>query len=807
MHNSDHLSSILRRLQAHARRPLMAPVVVVSLATGTLWNPCVSNAASGSDSSDIAQSVNTAPSGERSVLVEKNKVSAGALASGDQSDLQPISATTEQEPQLAEPQPILASSQSDVVPATKVTAVRVAANAPAAPPMPSNLVPAQDASGEASEAPVEEGPSTPKPSSFHGVKPGSTTKQELIEAWGTPDEVAPTDGGQLLMFHLESFRGVEVLIERNVVALMKINLHTPADPKELAAKVRADFAEAVEVTDDESGRVVAHAYPDRGIVMVLDVEDDITPESSSMVSQMLLQPLDAQTFCLRAEQRPSSELGGRIADLECAVEQSPREAHAHWLLSEALLEAGRAVEAREAAERAVDLEPEVIAYRQRLGAALAATGRYDDAVLETREVLDDSDSPTLVRARALHQMGLLASLGDAAIADKSVSFHNMAIAEADKLATSDNQADRRAAKRLLVEAHLAIAEEISRRDYNDKLDNVAQWVSRASAFAEELIENDGGDLGLRIRVAQKSLAALANFKPAGDPDPLIEEINDSLDEIKQGTPDPLWMDQLEWTTGVAYLSALQIEHHRRHPKKALEYSERAIELLADKAEQRRDNPAVERLIGKLYFHIGAVHAVHETKHEEAVIWYDRAFPLLTKSGPNSELVVPRHEGEALVSMAVSYWEQNDKKQAITLTEMGADLIEQAVTGGVMDKATLGVPYGNLAVMHKKLGDNSESQRYARLAQSLDEAKPEASTTQAKTDDNKAAPARKPGVAANAKPASKPTALKPTKGNPSNSRSAKTAQRGEGNTTASDPSSRQSTPKQPRRGARGRTLLR
>jgi len=781
---------------------------VVTLATGTLFSQGIGHAAEESASGDIAHSVSTGTSGEKSVLVEKRQIAAGAVAVDDAQTLQPISATSEQEPRLAEPQPIMASSQSDVVPATKVTAVKVAANVPAAPPMPSNLVSRGESTEEAGEASVSAKPSTPQPASFHGVKPGSTTKQQLIEAWGSPDEVAPTDAGQLLTFNLESFRGVEVLIEQNIVALMKINLRTPADPKELAAKVSADFAEAVEVIDDESGRAVAHAYPDRGIVMVLDVEDDITPESSSLVSQMLLQPLDAQTFCLRAEQRPLSQLSGRIADLESAVEQSPREAHAFWLLSEALLEAGKAVEAAAAAERAVDLEPEAIAYRQRWGATLAATGRYDDAVLETREVLDDSEAPTLVRARALHQMGLLASLGDAAIADKAISFHNMAITEADKLATSDNQASRRSAKRLLVEAHLAIAEEISRRDYNDKLDNVAQWVSRASAFAEELIENDGGDLGLRIRVAQQSLAALANFKPAGDPDPLIQEINDSLDEIKKGTPDPLWMDQLEWTTGVAYLSALQIEHHRRHPKKALEYSERAIELLADKAEQRRDNPAVERLIGKLYFHIGAVHAVHETEHAEAVVWYDRAFPLLTSTGPNSELVVPRHEGEALVSMAVSYWEQNDKKRAISLTEMGADLIEQAVTGGVMEKVTLGVPYGNLAVMHKKLGDNSESQRYARLAQSLNEAKPDANSTQAKTDSKKmapAAPARKPGVAANGTPANKPTALKPTKGNPSNSRSAKTAQRAEGNAPASN--GKNSLPKQPRRGARGRTLLR
>lgn len=787
MRTSNSLSNLLNQLQARAGRPLVNSVVALTVVSGAFLG-AATRADDQAPSDDIAPSVSAKAAGEKSVLIETRKVAEDAVSVDGDQTLQPISTISDQQPRLADPEPVLAK------PRAKDDAVKLAAKVPVAPPMPSDAESTEDSVVEDTEV-ADEATSTPQPSSFHGVQPGVTTKQQLLDAWGPPDEVAPTDAGQLLTFNLESFRGVEVLVEDNTVTLMKINLRTPAEPATLAAKVKADQNEAVEITDEATGQIAAYAYPERGIVMVIDAEDAITPKTKSFVSQMLLQPLDSQTFCLRAERRPDSELSGRVADLQRAAELAPRDAHPHWLLAEVLLEAGRVVEAEQAASLAVDLEPESIAYRQRWGASLAAIGNYDDAVLETREVLDDDQAPTLVRARALHQMGLLASLGEASIADKVIGFHNMAIAEADKLATSDNGQQRRAAKRLLVESHLAIAEEISRRDYEDKLDNVAQWVSRASAFAEELIENDGGDLGLRIRVAQQSLNALSNFKPAGDPDPLIQEINETLEEIKKDAPDPLWMDQLEWTTGIAYLSAMQIEHHRRHPKKALTYSERAIELLADKAESRRDNPAIERLIGKLYFHIGAVHAVHQTKHGEAVIWYDRAFPLLTNKGPNSELVVPRHEGEALVSMAVSYWEQNDKKRAISLTEMGADLIEQAVNGGVMDKANLGVPYGNLAVMHKKLGDTTESQRYARLAQSLKESKNEADTKQAQADEGRKTPA-------------KPTALKPSRGSAGGEARSKTASRpGESSSASASRSKNRSKPQAPRRGARGRTILR
>ncbi len=677
------------------------------------------------ESDDIASSVVDEQTGESSVVVAKRKLEEPSAPEDESADsLQPISTLSDREPRLADPEPTLAPSGATEIP------VKVASN-----------------TSEVSEVAAADS-QAPRPAVFHGIQPGISTKKQLIDTWGSPDEVAPTETGQLYSFNLESFRGVEVLIEDGLVTLMKVNLRAATPPEELAAKVQADSSEAVQVTDPEVGRVAAFAYPERGIVMVVDEPDDITPESTLRVSQLILQPLDAETFCLRSEGRPESELALRLSDLRQATALAPRDAHAHWLLARVLLDAGRASEGEAEAKRAVDLDAENMAYRQRWGEALAAVGRYDDAVLATREVLDADNVPTLIRGQAMYQMGALASMGDASIADKAVGFHNLAIVEADKLATSDDVAERRAAKRLLVDAHLAIANEVARSKFDDKMSNVAQWVSRASAFAEEMIENDGGDLSLRIRVAQQSLTALTHFKPANDPEPLIQEINESLEEVQKATDDPLWIDQLEWIKGLAYLDALQIEHHRRRPKQALAYSKQAMKLLAEQAEDRRDNPQTERLVGKLYFHIGAVHAVHQSEHAEAVDWYDRAFPLLVTEENDCELVVPRHEGEALVSMAVSYWDQNDRRRAISLTEMGADLIEQAVTGGVLEKENLAVPYGNLAVMHKKLGNNSESQRYAKLAESVKKSD-EPAAAQAEVE---AAPVSEPpGVAAAGSP--------------------------------------------------------
>lgn len=665
----------------------------LALVGGTI---CLVPMAAPAMADDIATSVAEESSRESSVVVATRKLAGEEMIADAGEGLQPIT-ISDKEPRLADPEGRLGPPPT---PAVSKTAVKVASNT------------SEVGTAEAT------GPTAPRPAVFHGIQPGVSTKKQLIDAWGSPEEVGPTETGQLMQFKLESFRGVEVLVEDGLVTLMKITLHAPTAPEQLAEKIAADPSEAVKVTDPESGRVAAYAYPERGIVMVVAEPDDITPESAERVTEMLLQPLDAETFCMRAEQRSFGEFTSRIADLKQAVTLAPREAHAHWLHSRALSDAGQVVEALVEAKLAVEIEGENMAYREQLARAFAAAGKYDEAVLVTREVLDAKNVPTLVRARALHQMGQLAAMGDAEIAAKAMGFQNMAIAEADKLATSDNASDRREAKRILVEAHLAIATDLSQREFEDNMDNVAQWASRASAFAEELIENDGGDLGLRIRVSEQALAALANFKPSNDPAPLIKEIEDTLEQIKTQSTDPLWIDHLEWTTGVAYQHALEIEHHRRRPKQALEYSEKAIELMADQAEARRASPATERLVGKLYFHIGAVHAVHQSEHAEAIKWYDRAYPLLASDVPKSELVVPRHEGEALVSMAVSYWDQKDEERAISLTEKGADLIEQAVTGGVIEKQNLAVPYGNLAAMHKKLGNLTEAQRYAKLVESV-----------------------------------------------------------------------------------------
>jgi hypothetical protein len=119
----------------------------------------------------------------------------------------------------------------------------------------------------------------------------------------------------------------------------------------------------------------------------------------------------------------------------------------------------------------------------------------------------------------------------------------------------------------------------------------------------------------------------------------------------------------------------------------------------------------------LYFYMGAVYAVHEQDHTKATQWYDKAVPLLTGPRPVSELYSPRREGEVLVSMGVTYWQQGQQARALELTQSGANLIELAVEDGILAKGALSVPYGNLAAMYEQMGEATNATKYAELANS------------------------------------------------------------------------------------------
>lgn len=564
-----------------------------------------------------------------------------------------------------------------------------------------------------------------EPVKFQGVSVGKTPKHELITAWGQPVESTESDDGDVLVYKKPPFQAIEALIGRNdLVSSIKITLATPLEAKQLAEQLGLDGLVPVSVTDD-ADQPVCQAYPERGVLFMFAQPENVTPvdeetpaaSAPATVSHVVLQPIDSCAFALRAENHLHGPYTQNMGDLKTAIAIDPEFGRAYWLLARIYLATGQTDLADATSAEACDIEPKNASFQLCHAQARELLGEYDDAVLTVRAVLDRQDLAPIDQAQALHQMARLASLGDREIASKTIPFETRAIEIADKLASSKDARERRAAKQLLVEAHVAIAEEVARQAFNEKVESMSEWIGRASGLAEEYIEKDKGSVELRLYISQRVLGALASFKPTLDPAPWVAEAEEAAKTLLALSNDDLWQQRIKWELGIAHLNALRVEHTRRQTDAALKYGQSAIDNLAVGASSRQAVHTSEQLVGQLYFQMGAIYAVHKLDHTKAVQWYDKAAPLLTGQRPASELYAPRREGEMLVSMGVSYWQLGNQTRALDLTQTGVGLVETAVEGGVLAKTTLAVPYGNLATMYQQMGENTNAAKYAELAKS------------------------------------------------------------------------------------------
>ncbi|QDT67228.1 hypothetical protein MalM25_01250 [Planctomycetes bacterium MalM25] len=697
-------------------------------------------------SGEVVMVVATDDAQLESVLVSSRK--GEPLAETEAPELEPISDFAEKEPELAEPpaenSPPSGSADQKVSPVALEEAEGTGSPRVAVLPENGERVLADVATAYRQE-------NKPRPARFHSVTPGESNRDELIEAWGEPVRTAKADGqtagGEVLGYDLKPFKQVEALVERDLVTVVRVTLAEDATVEDLTRRLKLTEIDPVQVTDPQTNELLAVAFPEKGLTLLVKPTSAAAPLTGSVelagVSHLVLEPIDARAFVLRSEQRPEQMLKAKLKDLRLAIEADPSDAHAHWLAAGWRLDAGLAAASEEAAAEAVRLDPSNPAHRLALAEALRAGGEFDKSVIETRKVLDDGSAPEVVRAQALDLMGRLAAMGTQKIADKTIDFHNAAISIADKLATSTDDRERRTAKDVLVSAHLSIAREVARRDYADKASTVAEWIGRASGLAEDRIASDDGGLELRLQVARGALAALAEMRPTKDPAPWLSEAQDTAAELLSTSTDPLFRARVHWELGESYQHAVRIEHLRGDSEQALSYGTKAINELSAGAEPRTTSPEAEKLVGKLYFYLGAVNAVHKKDHAEAIGWYDRGREILTAETTPSDFVVPRREGEELVSMGVSYWDQGQRDLAVELTEAGARLMERGVTAGVVKERTLAVPYGNLHTMHGELENTSKASEYGRLARGVEPAatkpKPEAKPAAKQTAEVKKEP--------------------------------------------------------------------
>lgn len=558
--------------------------------------------------------------------------------------------------------------------------------------------------------------------SFHGITPGLSKRINVLRGWGDPrsDDTQADE----LVYRFDDLPSVIVQFDESLVEAIVVKLGKPQTVAKLAAKLDMLSLRPTMVID-EVGDSIGQIYPERGVEFRFDAneqglaiasdDEDPAGEVVPRVSEIVITPILAEPFLSRAADNLPHHFTNAMADFEAALKADRSLPAARAQLSEINMTLGRGVTAERYAAEAVEAEPQNPEYRLQWAKSLRQLARYDLAVQEARTVLETPNITPLVRAQALNEMGLLASLGSQKVARRAMSLHSKAIELADSVAVGDDRLEAREAKKLLVEAHLAVAVEISLGAWQQKDETVPQWIERASALAEALIDEDESYLPLRLQVAVSSLAAAANLEKPINPLLWVEEAEDTVAEIKATVMDPLAASQYDWQLGLAYFHASQIEHRRSEPDSSIHLGELADQQLAELAKDRDEMPDTAYLMGRLYFQIGAVHAVHYEDHVTACQWYDEAVGRLLNPVPVTTMVAPQQHGDALVSMGVSYWTQDNRQRAIEVTQAGVELIEQAVDSGLLEQETLMVSYNNLSAMYQAQGEKEPAARYEQLA--------------------------------------------------------------------------------------------
>ncbi|MEM8944272.1 MAG: hypothetical protein AAGD11_03740 [Planctomycetota bacterium] len=665
-----------------------------------------------------------APQGlqEKSIVISAKKLTDddATSESDDGSDgvLKPIAKVSKREPDLAEPLEVAQVPTPAEVPDAEQQLQPIAADSTTAD------------STTQSEQPTDEYLTMAETEviSFHGITPGLSKRINVLRTWGDPrsDDTQADE----LKYRFDNLPAVRVRFADNLVEAIEVELAKPTAVATLIGKMNLQQIRPVTLREDGK-TATAMAYPERGVLLryaseeiglTIASDSDADETASPRIGKILLQPISAELFLARAKSQLNINYTNAIADLVASIKLDGKLGVARGQLSELYSRTGGAVAAERYAAEAVDVEPQNATLRLQWAKCLRQLARYDRAVEEIREVLETADIAPLVRARALHEMGMLASLGSKVVARRATKLHSKAIEIADNLAVGSDRSVRLPAKELLVEAHLAVAVEISRGSWQQKDETVPQWIERASALAEALIEEDEAYLPLRLRVAVSALAAASNLEKPINPLLWVEEAEETVAEIKQERFDVKAVSQYEWQLGLAYFHGAQIQHRRSEPESAIHLGELADQQLAELSLDRDEMPDTSYLMGRLYFQLGAVHAVHYEDHVTACQWYDDAVDRLLNPVPVTTMAAPQQHGDALVSMGVSYWHQEDRQRAIEVTKAGVELIEQAVSSGLLEEDTLMVSYNNLSAMHQAQGDREPAARYERLAKQVTGAK-------------------------------------------------------------------------------------
>ena len=545
------------------------------------------------------------------------------------------------------------------------------------------------------------------PASFRGALPGQTTKKQIEADWGTGEPFSREDGTGGMAWAIEPFERVEILFQDDVVAAIAIKLAEPVPVADLARQLEISDLRTVAV-HDEQGVEIGEVYPERGVIL------SVAPGTRDATA-ILIEPLDPDSFVLRAEGELDRCSAYAVADLQYAIQIDPQHVRAHRLLLAMTSEQGKWRQALKLAESASRLDPDDAWTRLKHAGVLLALDRPEDARAVLDRVATLADTSPLVTAQVSRLGGRIELARKHPDFQKAVDQFGEAIRRASPLLTKRSPAVQAAACEILLDAHTGTALAIARGTWQQKSRVIPKWISRAEAIAAEFKGEEQERQQLELQLCRGALAVAAGTTEAIEPLPWVKRLLELRDRMGGTVPDPWRRRQIDWDVGQGLADALAAAQKRGDATDMLDNATLTAAYLERGAEQRELTAKERKDVGDLMFRIGIMHSLQRGDHATAVTWFDRAIPLWNDNDRFERDGELGRLGESYVSMAISYWQVARREDAVTLSRRGVDLMVAAVDKSQLDERALAVPYGNLATMYAEQGDDQQSRNYAEMA--------------------------------------------------------------------------------------------
>ncbi len=548
-----------------------------------------------------------------------------------------------------------------------------------------------------------------EPASFNGIKPGLSDSAAVDEAWGEPAEVARRAGVEQRVYALEPFERVVISLRDGIVESIVVNLQQRFAPEEMAKQLGLSEFHPTSIRDAQ-GTPLGLVYPERGVLF------GFAPEGDRLeVLQLIIEPIGAEAFVARAANQFRVRPHASLNDLLVAMTLDSQATELYLHSARTLAYAGRLEEALVSIDAALEANEDPTTCRLQRVRILMQLGRFVAANDELDRVLENDELTSDQRCEATLLAGDLLAQGPAQDFKQSIEYHLRAIKLAEPLLADDNFEIRRAAERMAIEAHLAVAEDVARGQWRRKSEVVPMWLDRATELADATATSGQERLRWQLQVSRTALSACTACRGAFDPGGYLEQARRAGEQLISDADDSWDEQRLAWQLGLVLSDATRVTQLQGDPAEALRLGSLALDYLELGGELMSDHPAAARQLGRAYFRVGSIHAVQKRDHSAALEYFAQAVPLVLESlegTPPGELA---DQGEALVSMAISMWEEGQQADAVQLTERGAKLIDQAVEAGYAKEQMLAVPYGNLAKMHRHLGHDERASEFERLA--------------------------------------------------------------------------------------------